>query len=322
MRILIAFVTAAALVAQQSAPVKATRKPAHMKAVNALAAVPSPASAPPNLADIGSLVASVGSIILSPTAMEALRVSGEWENTKTTPAMDRAGRLVYRFGSGLATIVCAPLRICTLELEPGEKVHGDPQIGDSVRWNLALVHVGSGDNQTSIIALKPQENGLDTTLLITTDRRAYYLRLISEPDQYVARVAFSYPEAEMEKFRQQETAHTPPEKVSAPAEAPAIAGDVSKMHFNYRISGHDEFITPVRVFDDGSKTYLVMSHDMTNREAPVLLIIGPDKKTEMTNYRVQHEMYIVDRLFEHGRLVLGVGKHAQKVDIRHEKNNG
>src|SRR5690348_9837536 len=138
MRILLIFVTVAALFAEQAAPVKATRKPAHTKPVSATSAALLPAPAPPNLADVGSLVASVGSIILSPTAMEAIRVSSEWENTKTTPAMDSAGRLVYRFGSGLPTIVCAPLRVCTVELQTGEHVQGDPQIGDAVRWNLAL----------------------------------------------------------------------------------------------------------------------------------------------------------------------------------------
>jgi hypothetical protein len=40
---------------------------------------------------------------------------------------------------------------------------------------------------TPIIVLKPQMAGLDTNLLITTDRRAYYLRLISKPQEYVAR---------------------------------------------------------------------------------------------------------------------------------------
>ena len=45
-----------------------------------------------------------------------------------------------------------------------------------------------------MIILKPQMPGLDTNLLITTDRRAYYLRLISKPEDYVARVAFAYPE--------------------------------------------------------------------------------------------------------------------------------
>ena len=53
---------------------------------------------------------------------------------------------------------------------------------------------GVGDDATSVIVLKPQVPGLDTNLLVTTDRRAYYLRLVSKPEDYVARVAFLYPE--------------------------------------------------------------------------------------------------------------------------------
>jgi len=45
------------------------------------------------------------------------------------------------------------------------------------------------------------EAGLDTNLLITTDRRAYYLRLISKPEDYVARVAFAYPEDDTRKWQ-------------------------------------------------------------------------------------------------------------------------
>ena len=58
-----------------------------------------------------------------------------------------------------------------------------------------------------MIVLKPQGPGLDTNLLITTDRRAYYLRLLSKSDDYVARVAFAYPdEEENEKKWQQHLA--------------------------------------------------------------------------------------------------------------------
>jgi type IV secretory pathway VirB9-like protein len=53
---------------------------------------------------------------------------------------------------------------------------------------------GSGASSTSVIVLKPQAAGLDTNLLITTDRRAYYLQLLSKPDEYVAPVAFAYPD--------------------------------------------------------------------------------------------------------------------------------
>ena len=35
----------------------------------------------------------------------------------------------------------------------------------------------------------------------------------------------------------------------------------------------------------------------------------------MVNYRVKGDMYIVDRLFERGALILGVGKSARKAEI-------
>lgn len=39
-----------------------------------------------------------------------------------------------------------------------------------------------------------------------------------------------------------------------------------------------------------------MRPDIQNREAPVFVVLGSDGKGEMTNYRVQQQTYIVDRL--------------------------
>jgi type IV secretory pathway VirB9-like protein len=39
----------------------------------------------------------------------------------------------------------------------------------------------------------------------------------------------------------------------------------------------------------------------------------------MTNYRVQRQTYIVDRLFDRARLILGAGKKAEKVEITREQ---
>jgi type IV secretion system protein VirB9 len=93
--------------------------------------------------------------------------------------------------------------VCIIELQAGEKILGEPHIGDSVRWNISPAMYGMGDQATAIIILKPQTPGLDTNLLITTDRRAYYLRLISKPEDSVARVAFAYPEDDNRKWQQQ-----------------------------------------------------------------------------------------------------------------------
>jgi type IV secretory pathway VirB9-like protein len=53
---------------------------------------------------------------------------------------------------------------------------------------------------------------------------------------------------------------------------------------------------------------------MQNREAPVLLILGNDGKGAMSNYRVRQQKYIVDRLFDRARLVLGSGKKLKSGD--------
>ena len=87
------------------------------------------------------------------------------------------------------------------------------------------------------------------------------------------------------------------------------------MNFGYDIHGGNEHIRPLRVFDDGEKTYLQMPAEMRNREAPVLLIMGNDGKGEVTNYRVQHQTYIVDRLFDRANLVLGAGKKSKGLTV-------
>ena len=124
-------------------------------------------------------------VALSPPALDAVRVSEKWRDESISPVAGTDGRVIYNFGAGLPTVVCAPLRVCMIELQAGEKLEGEPQIGDAVRWNIAPALYGNGDQATPIIVLKPQMAGLDTNLLITTDRRAYYLRLISKPQDYL-----------------------------------------------------------------------------------------------------------------------------------------
>ena len=85
------------------------------------------------------------------------------------------------------------------------------------------------------------------------------------------------------------------------------------------MKGGDENLRPVRVFDDGAKTYIQMPLGVQSRQAPALVILGQDGKGEMVNYRVKDQLYVVDRLFDHAQLILGSGKKAQKVEIARER---
>ena len=261
-----------------------------------------------------------GDVPLTPNAEEAVRVSEQWMASKHAPAAGPDGKVVFSYGAGLPTVVCAPLRVCIIELQSGEKIIGEPQIGDSVRWNLAPALYGKGDEATSVIVLKPQSAGLDTNLLITTDRRAYYLRLISKPEDYVARAAFAYPDGDERKWQvhlAQQQAEA--KEANRNRELTPAAVAVGNLCFDYSVKGGDENLRPVRVFDDGAKTYIQMPAGVQNRQAPALVVVGQDGKGEMVNYRVKDQLYVVDRLFERAQLILGAGKKAQKVEITRER---
>ena len=250
---------------------------------------------------------------LSESAAGALALGKSWMVEKHEPAPGKDGRVLYTFGAGLPTIVCAPLRVCVLELEPGEKMVGEPHIGDSVRWTISPAAAGKPESQ--MIVIKPKQAGLDTNLLVPTDRRAYYVRLVSKPDDYLARVAFAYPDEENAKWQQHfQQEENQRRKQHAESSVVAPVDSIESLYFDYRVSGGDEYLRPVRVVDDGRKTFVQMPAGATVRETPVLVVVGTNGP-EMVNYRVKGDMYIVDRLFERGALILGVGKKQRRADI-------
>jgi type IV secretion system protein TrbG len=105
---------------------------------------------------------------LNPTAMEAVRVSETWRTGQNAPVPGADGRVLYAYGAGLPIIVCAPLRVCMIELQAGERITGEPQIGDSVRWLVSPAMYGRGEETTQVIVLKPQ--GPDSTRISSSQR--------------------------------------------------------------------------------------------------------------------------------------------------------
>ena len=268
----------------------------------------------PSASDVPSDFRASKDVPLPSAAQSALTVAKGWMAEKQTPAPGADGRVLYTYGAGMPTVVCAPMRVCVVELEAGEHFLGEPHVGDSVRWVISPAMAGSGRQETPMLVIKPKQAGLDTTLLITTDRRAYYLRLVSKPDDYLARVAFAYPEEEVNRWRSSLAEQEARRKEEFEASQITPVESIESLYFDYRIIGGDLNMRPIRVVDDGKKTYLQMTPNAAARELPALAIVGP-KGLEMVNYRVKGNMYIVDRLFERGALILGAGKQARRAEI-------
>jgi type IV secretion system protein TrbG len=251
-------------------------------------------------------------VVMPITGERALKASGAWDATVNPAAMGKDGRVVFTYGAGMPVLVCAPLRICVIELERGEHVASAPYIGDSVRWDVSLETLGSGDQDTPLIILKPRDTGLDTSLFLATDRRSYYMRLISKTGPYTPMVAFEYPEDN--EARLQEVVRQ--EQIRKETQITPVANPIDSIFYGYEIKGDGPF-RPIRVMDDGSKTYIQMSPENVHRELPSLVVEGPGGR-ELVNFRVKDNYYIVDRIFDRAALLLGSGKHIQKVEIIRE----
>jgi type IV secretion system protein VirB9 len=201
----------------------------------------------------------------------------------------------------LYQIYTAPQKLTDIQLRPGEKILGKPATGDNIRWVLARGASSAGGVEQQHIYIKPTRPDLDTTLAINTDQRSYILELHSYEDAWMAAVAWRYPQ---EDIAQLETTLEQQQQLAQATTAANIS--IDKLNFNYGLAvmaGRPQW-QPLQVFDDGRKTYIRFPVAMLDREAPVLFIVGGGD-TQLVNYRVKNDTYIVDRLFDTAELRLG-----------------
>jgi len=214
-------------------------------------------------------------------------------------------------------ILAAPDRMTAIELAPGEVIsteNGKPKAADTVQWIADTVTAGEGADRKTIVMVKPIMTGIETNMLIPTNRHVYSILLRAQSRAYMPLVAFSYAADEAK-----EAAGTARQAVVHEAAHETVNVAPEDMNFGYRVKGSKVVWTPVRVFDDGSKTYLQMSPEMKSWESPALFVIEDKKTPELVNYRVKGDYYIVDRLFQQAQLRVGTKKF---VDIYRDDRTG
>jgi type IV secretion system protein VirB9 len=233
-------------------------------------------------------------------------VDGPRDVSRDLASQGTNGTVVFRFGATMPSIVCAPLYVCDIALQPGETVT-TIQAGDSVRWKVTPATSGSEPMLITHAVIKPTDIGLTTNLLITTDRRTYSLKLVSRKDDYMPSVSFSYPEDEAAQWAAIAQRHL---EQRAATVIPETGQNVAALDFGYRVTGATPLWRPQRVYSDGIKTYIQFPKAMQADEAPALVAIGADKKEQMVNYRLSGNAYVVDKVLDRAMLVSGAGRRC------------
>ncbi len=259
---------------------------------------------------------------LTPQERAAIDLAKKWQAANPTgvkPVAGPDGSIKFLFGSQQPSIVCAVLQVCDIELQAGEQVNSI-HLGDQARWLVEPAVTGQGASEVQHLIVKPLDVGLETSLVVTTNRRTYHLRLRSHRRDFMPRVGFTYPEDALAKWDAIKSRENHALDIKRSRTMPETGEYLGNLDFAYSVDGSAAW-KPLRVYNDGQKTVIQMPSIMAQTEAPTLLLLNRegglfrDDETVMVNYRLQGDRYIVDAVFDRAILIAGVGGNQSRVMI-------
>ena len=225
------------------------------------------------------------------------------------PGLAEQGRIMFELNTN-PSVVCAVFQVCDIALEAGEEVN-NINAGDTSRWDIQFAVSGKNGLSQYHVLVKPFDVGLNTSLFIATNKRTYHIRLKSHRTQFMPSVGFIYPEDQQASLRKaQEEAR----QYKAANELPS-GQNINNLNFNYKISGDNPSWKPIRVYNDGIRTFIQMPTNMAQTEAPTILIVRDGENT-LINYRLEQDRFMVDTIFDKAILITGAGRHQSKVVIK------
>ena len=252
---------------------------------------------------------------------EAMKLVREFHSGKngTPPVLGQTGAIVFTYQNYIPKIMCRPMRVTDIILQPGEIVTGVFP-GDTSRWTFVPGKSGSTENEQIHVLIKPLMADISTNLVVTTNRRTYNIDLMSSSNEFMPSVSFNYPAETMAAW-DTFIADKQKERNTSALLSEGYGINPEELNFNYEIRGKDDIKwKPIRVWDDGIKTYIQFPSQSTIKsiEAPVFVVFE-GRRELLVNYRVVKDMFVVDKVFSKAGLITGTGRDQTRVVITRKK---
>lgn len=213
------------------------------------------------------------------------------DETELSPQPSDALLLEYMPGSTYQ-IYCRPGFETDVQLQHDEEIV-NVIAGDPARWSIRTVNGAIMPH----IYIKPIQLGIETNLIVTTNKRSYQISLRAERE-FNPIVNWTYPLNGRNEY----------EKKDVPVEVESV----NQLSFAYRISKKYKW-KPDFVFNDGFRTYIHMPANALEK-SPAIFIRNPDGMFTLVNYTVKNGNYILDRVVDDAELRID----NQIVQIRRE----
>lgn len=240
------------------------------------------------------------------------------------------------FGHVQPTLRCAPLRVCTVELQSGERVI-DSVLGDPERW---VVDFAAGPDSTPLVVAKPvalpNACDLTTNLVVTTNRRIYHVTLDSPPCAaqgentnpdlpYMRQVKFYFPDealvrhhgpAEPASGASQGSAAGPPAAPSVEVGALMPVTDLGELHLDYQVVPDRRFPwVPRVVMDNGRQTCIRLPPEAYHSDLAVLYELNAQGGYELVQYVVRDGCILTDRVMQRMVLLIAGGQGGDPLRL-------
>jgi len=174
-------------------------------------------------------------------------------------------------------IYTTPGRVTLLKFAPDEKIICSPQGGDTNNFMLSLIQTDS--NNSDYIIIKPLALDIATNIVVITNKRVYILDVYSMNNNYMQTIAWRYSKNKKPQTKTQSTFNLSTNK--------------------YRIicNGKHPAWYPLDVFDNGSKTYILLPAG-NNIGLPMIKLINHNNKTQIIDFRLKNRLIIIDSLID------------------------
>jgi hypothetical protein len=180
-----------------------------------------------------------------------------------------------------------------LVLPPGERLAAPPTL-DPEAWTVGVVQMGQEATRQEAVVLRPLQPGPSAfTALFLQSGMMLFCKLVPIAKPGLMAVTWDLPQA------------TPSLPVTPVALRPPTI-DVGRLHTQYRIEPQGKLTppwVPVRVFDDGTRTYIHFREALTYTRAPGVFGVTPQGQPAL----VQSHLYTVPGRPEQGAWLIVQG---------------
>lgn len=215
----------------------------------------------------------------------------------------------YTYEDGIIySVYSSPIIVTDIRLETNEVIESPIAVGDPTHWNIETITSSSSVGDTVHVLVKSIRDYGETSIIVATNLRCYYFRLIATKENAMVGCRFIYPSNKTLK-----TEHTKiPNKEDN--------SEIINLFFDYEIIG-DYSWTPYIIYSDSKFTYFKFPKSLKDNIVSPVVYIKNENSTYLVNYTVYDDVYkIAAKINIDNSFLLIFENESCEVKLQNDKN--